>query len=91
MRVEAARALGEIEDERAVTPLIELIDDPEQDVRLAVLDALGRIGTDEAREALVYAAEDPQDAIREAAEQALEAIDEAEMDPLDLTGDLPGA
>ena len=91
MRVEAARALGEIEDERAVTPLIELIDDPEQDVRLAVIDALGRIGTDEAREALVYAAEDPQDAIREAAEAALEAIDEAEMDPLDLTGELPGA
>jgi hypothetical protein len=91
LRVEAARALGEIEDERAVTPLIELIDDPEQDVRLAVLDALGRIGTDEAREALVYAAEDPQDAIREAAERALEAIDEAESDPLDLTGDLPGA
>jgi HEAT repeat protein len=91
MRVEAAHALGEIEDERAVTPLIELIDDPEQDVRLAVIDALGRIGTDEAREALVYAAEDPQDAIREAAEAALEAIDEAEMDPLDLTGGLPGA
>jgi HEAT repeat protein len=30
MRAEAARALGEIEDERAVTPLVELMDDPEQ-------------------------------------------------------------
>src|SRR5262245_44415874 len=30
-RLEAARALGEIEDERAVTPLVELVDDPDQD------------------------------------------------------------
>ena len=33
-----------MEDERAVTPLIEIIDDPDIDVRLAVIEALGHIG-----------------------------------------------
>jgi len=53
-------------------------------VRLAVIEALGHIGGDEAREALLYAAEDSQDTIREAAEKALEEIEEVEQDPLDL-------
>ena len=83
-REEAARALGEIEDERAVTPLVELVDDPEQEVRLAVIDALGHIGGEEAREALLYLAEGAEEPIREAAERALEEIEAAEGDPLDL-------
>jgi HEAT repeat protein len=84
MRAEAARALGEIEDERAVTPLVELIDDPVPEVGLAVIEALGHIGGEEAREALLFAAEDSQDRIREAAGKALQEIEEAEADPLDL-------
>jgi HEAT repeat protein len=84
MRLEAARALGEIEDERAVTPLVEVIDDPEQAVRLAVIEALGHIGGDEAREALLYAAEDGDDTVRQAADKALEEIEEVEEGPLDL-------
>jgi len=84
LREEAARALGEIEDERAVTPLAELVDDPEQEVRMAVIGALGHIGGDDAREALLYLAEAPQDEVREAAEQALEELEAAEGDAMDL-------
>jgi HEAT repeat protein len=84
LREAAAHALGEIEDERAVRPLVELVDDPVQDVRLGVIEALGHIGGEEAREALLYLAEAPEDPIREAAEHALEEIEAAEGDPLDL-------
>jgi len=85
LREEAARALGEIEDERAVTPLGELIDDSVLEVRLAVIQALGHIGGDDAREALLYLAESPEDEVREAAEAALEELEAAEGDPLDLS------
>jgi len=84
LRQEAARALGEIEDERALTPLIEIVDDPVTEVRLSVIEALGHIGGEDAREALLYLAESPEDGIREAAEHALEEIEAAEGDPLDL-------
>jgi len=84
MRREAAVALGEIEDERAVTPLCELVDDPDQDVRLAVIQALGQIGGEDAREALLYLAEAAEDDIRQAAEAALEKLEAAEGDPMDL-------
>jgi HEAT repeat protein len=84
MRREAARALGEIEDQRAVTPLVELVDDPEMEVRLAVVDALGHIGGEDAREALLYLAESPEDRVREAAEHALEDMEAVEGDPMDL-------
>jgi HEAT repeat protein len=84
LRQEAARALGEIEDERALTPLIEIVDDPAREVRLAVIEALGHIGGEDAREALLYLAEASEDEIREAAEHALEVIEAAEGDPLDL-------
>jgi HEAT repeat protein len=84
LREEAARALGEIEDERAIGPLVEIVDDPVREVRLAVIEALGHIGGDEAREALLYLAEAPEDDIREAAEAALEELEAAEGDPMDL-------
>ncbi|MBV9595849.1 MAG: HEAT repeat domain-containing protein [Chloroflexi bacterium] len=84
LREEAARGLGEIEDERAVSPLAELVDDPVPQVRLAVIQALGQIGGEDAREALLYLAEAPEDEIREAAEAALEELEAAEGDPLDL-------
>ncbi|HEY1295025.1 MAG TPA: HEAT repeat domain-containing protein [Chloroflexota bacterium] len=84
LREEAARALGEIEDERAVAPLAELVDDPEPPVRLAVIEALGHIGGEEAREALLYLAEAPEDDIRKAAEVALDELESAEGDPMDL-------
>ncbi len=84
MRREAANALGEIEDERAATPLVEIVDDPDPDVRMAVIDALGHIGGEEAREALLYLGEDAEDSVRAAAEKALEELEAAEGDPMDL-------
>jgi HEAT repeat protein len=84
LRVEAAHALGEIEDERAVTPLVELLEDPEPDVQLAVIEALGQIGGEDAREALLFLAEAAEDQLREAADKALETIEAAESDPMDL-------
>jgi HEAT repeat protein len=84
LREEAVRALGEIEDERAVTPLTDLVDDSVPEVRLAVIQALGHIGGDEAREALLYLAEAPDDEVRSAAEAALEELEAAEGDPMDL-------
>ncbi|MCA1648623.1 MAG: HEAT repeat domain-containing protein [Chloroflexi bacterium] len=84
MRREAAHALGEIEDERAATPLVEIVDDPDPEVRLAVVEALGRIGGETAREALLYVGEDPEENIRAAAERALEELEAAEGDPMDL-------
>jgi HEAT repeat protein len=84
LRREAARALGEIEDERAVIPLSELVDDPSEDVRLAVIEALGHIGGEDAREALLYLTEAVEDPVRQAAERALEELEAAEGDPLDL-------
>ncbi len=83
-RAEAAKALGEVEDERAVGPLSELVDDPVTEVRLAVLGALGQIGGEQAREALLYLAEAPEDDIRQAAEIALDELEAAEGDPMDL-------
>jgi HEAT repeat protein len=68
-------------DERAAPTVGELVDDTELEVRLAAIKALGLIGGDEAREALLYALEDEQDIIREAAENALNEVEEGE-DPL---------
>ena len=59
------------------------VDDPELEVRLAAIRALGQIGGEEARETLIYALEDERDIIREAAERALNEIEEDE-DPLAL-------
>src|SRR5579859_2671371 len=84
LRLEAARALGELEDERAPTPLVDLLEDPEPDVQLAVIQALGQIGGEDAREALLFLAEASDDQLREAADKALEEIEAAETDPMDL-------
>ncbi len=43
-RSEAARLLGKSCDKRAVDPLLEQLDDSDLDVRIAVIEALGRLG-----------------------------------------------
>ena len=75
LRMEAARALGELEAKTAVVPMIRMLDD-EQDmeVRFAILEALGQIGGDKARQALELAAESEDEAEAEAAELALEQL-----------------
>ncbi|MEZ4734915.1 MAG: HEAT repeat domain-containing protein [Caldilineaceae bacterium] len=74
MRAEAARTCGELEAKRSEADLLELLLDEEQQVRLAAIFALSRIGGARAREALraLAAGEDAVDA--EAADVALEEM-----------------
>jgi HEAT repeat protein len=74
MRREAARTCGELEVSAAQRDLLLLLDDDELDVRLAAIYALGRIGGQQAQEALriMEQSEEPQEA--EAATLALEEI-----------------
>lgn len=71
MRFEAARAAGELEDERCVRPLVPLLVDPDPEVRLAVIASLGSIGGPTARRALEYAAKNGDDVAKSAAAEVL--------------------
>ena len=70
----AASALGELEEEDAVTQLAELVYDDDIDVQIAAIRALGEIGGAEARECLELCLDDDEEAIRLAAEQALDEV-----------------
>ena len=83
LRREVAVAAGEMADQRASKFVVDMLDDPALDVRLAAIAALGQIGGDEARDGLIYALEDKRDAVREAAQEALRNLDTDE-DPLAL-------
>lgn len=52
MRFHAARAAGMLALNELVPPLVELLDDPDSEVMIACIWALGEIGGDEARSAL---------------------------------------
>jgi len=52
MRAEAAIACGELEAKAALSDLLDMLGDDEQQVRLAAIFALGRIGGKQARRAL---------------------------------------
>lgn len=79
IRYEAAGACGELGEE-AVPSLIELVNDPDTDVLLATIQALGKIGGTEAKRHLEQCLDNPSQVIRHAAEQALHEL-EAEEDP----------
>ena len=82
IRYEAAGACGELEDERAVPPLIRLANgDDDIDVRMAAIQSLGKIGSLSARDCLKLWLLSDNDAVKEAAEEALQNID-ATDDPL---------
>jgi HEAT repeat protein len=83
MRQEVADAAGEMADQRAARFVVDLLDDPSIEVRVAAIRALGEIGGDEARDGLIYALEDTRPAIREAAEEALAKLD-ADDEPFTL-------
>jgi HEAT repeat protein len=74
MRVEAAIACGELEARTALDDLLTLLHDRNQEVRLAAIFALGRIGGEDAQDALemVITGENVQEV--EAAEAALEEM-----------------
>ncbi len=82
-REEVARACGEMADQRFVPMAIRLLEDPSVDVQLAAISALGEIGGDEARDALIYALDDKRTAVRDAVTKALSQI-AVEDDPLAL-------
>lgn len=74
MRYEAARAAGEMALEDALSILVKRVDDPDVEVRLAAVWALGQVGGRPAAEALARALKSKDNALREAAREALEEI-----------------
>ncbi len=81
IRYEAAGACGELEEEAAVPRLIRLVNDQDVDVRMAAIQALGKIGNTQAKECLKQCLESTSEAVRQAAEEALHMI-ATEEDPL---------
>jgi len=74
MREEAARACGELEAKKAEADLLELLDDDDQNVRLAAIFALGQIGGNKARDALRVLTQGDDAVAAEAADTALEEM-----------------
>ncbi|MEX2752606.1 MAG: HEAT repeat domain-containing protein [Candidatus Freyarchaeota archaeon] len=76
-------ALGEIGDERAVEPLIQVLDDFESLVRKRAAEALGKMKHIRAVEPLIQALQDEDVKVRVEAAEALGKIkDERAVDPL---------
>ncbi|MFB0546962.1 MAG: HEAT repeat domain-containing protein, partial [Anaerolineae bacterium] len=76
VRLAAALALGELEDARAVEPLIARLGDEDGDVRWAAAEALGKIGDARAVEPLIARLADEKWDVRLAAALALGKIGE---------------
>ena len=75
MRYEAANACGELEEEETTVPyLIKLVKDPDTDVQMAAIQALGKISDTKAKECLEHCLNSLNEAICQAAEQALNEL-----------------
>lgn len=74
LSTKAARALGEIGDERAIEPLISALSCRSAETREAVVDALGNIGDQRAVEKLNAALDDRYVSVREHARTSIEKI-----------------
>ncbi|CAJ36248.1 HEAT repeat domain-containing protein [Methanocella arvoryzae] len=74
LSTKAARALGEIGDERAIEPLIQALSCRSAETREAVVDALGNIGDQRAVEKLNAALDDRYVSVREHARSSIEKI-----------------
>jgi HEAT repeat protein len=73
-RALVARALGHLHDARALQPLVELIDDPDEAIRRDAVAALGELKHPDAVDPLLQATSDPEYAVREAAIAALDGL-----------------
>ena len=73
-RSEAARALGELGDRRAVEPLSGILSDVSQDVRRTAAEALGEIGDNRAIKQLLGMFTDQSGDVRKAAHEALRKL-----------------
>jgi len=83
VRMEAAKALGELGDATAVEPLIQALGEEDAGVRRYTAEALGKIGDERAVEPLIYALEDEDGNVRIEAAKALGEIgDERAVEPL---------
>jgi len=71
---EAAGACGQLGDETAVPALIGLVSDPDIDVRMVAIQALGKVGGAKAKECLQRCSNNTSEAIRETARQALKEL-----------------
>jgi HEAT repeat protein len=75
LRMEAARALGNLEAKSLLDTLISMLDvEKDSEVRFAILEALGQIGGDKAKQALQLTLESDDEAEAEVAEMALEYL-----------------
>ena len=76
LRLEAARAAGEIGHKSAVPELIELTSDEDIEVRVVAVSSLGRSGGEIAQQFLQEMVDDPDvEELSEAATDALEEMD----------------
>lgn len=75
LRMEAARSLGSLEATAAVDPMIRMLDDEaDTEVRFAILEALGEIGGEKAKQALQLTIDSDNEAEAEIAELAMEQL-----------------
>jgi len=81
VRMEAVRAAGELEAQEAVPRLIELLEDVDEDVRLAAIWSLSQIGGEGVRELLEEQYDEAED------EDEAQLIESA-LDNLDFTEDV---
>jgi HEAT repeat protein len=85
VRREAIHALGAICDARAVEPLIKVLMDPDDTMRLAALNAMGNIRGERALEALIAQLADPNVVVRSQVVGILEELaDQRAVEPLSV-------
>ena len=85
MRYEAANAAREVGETESVPYLADLVDDPDVEVALAAVLALGLIGGARAKKLLREIADaDEDEAVREAAAEAVHLMDTDELEPSSL-------
>ncbi len=82
IREEAVRALGELNDPRAVDPLIDILDDENRYIRREAAKSLGRIGDHRAIPALINALKDEDRYGREGAAEGLGEMGDRALQPL---------
>lgn len=83
VRAEAAEALGELQNQAAVSPLITLLQDPDQTVRVAAIQALGKLEDQRAVEPLMALLQDKNTDVLEKAATALGKLgDRRAVEPL---------
>jgi hypothetical protein len=82
VREEAVRALGELNDPRAINPLILALKDENRYVRREAAKSLGRIGDEKAISALIEALRDEDRYAREGAAEGLAEMKEKAFGPL---------